>query len=52
MRVKVHLFSQSKPILYKDVLNAYTKDGMYCLMFKDRVEKHGISTIFRVTEYN
>ena len=31
MKIQVHLFSQSQPIEYIDVINAYTKDGMYCV---------------------
>jgi len=31
MHLQVHLLSQSNPIDYPEVINAYTKDGMYCV---------------------
>ena len=59
--IKVHLFSQSKPIEYTKAINSYTKDGMYCLLFiKEEegkivklVHKFPLCNIFRVEEeYN
>ena len=50
MKVEVHLLSQSQPIERNDVINAYIKAGMYCLMFSDRVEKYPLVNIFRVVE--
>lgn len=41
---------QSKPVVRKDVLNAYTKGNLYCLMFEDTVEKYPLVNIFRITE--
>ena len=55
LSVEVHLFSQSKPIVYEEVLNAYTKDGMFCVLLKEKnsVHKYPMCNIFRVTEsYN
>jgi hypothetical protein len=52
MNVEVHLLSQSQPIVYVNIKNAYTKDGMYCLL-KDNnvVEKYPFVNIFRVREW-
>jgi hypothetical protein len=51
LRVLVHLYSQSQPIAYADVKNAYTKDGMYCLCLTTGVvHKFPMVGIFRVTE--
>jgi hypothetical protein len=51
LRVTVHLYSQSQPIEYADVKNAYTKDGMYCLYLTTGVvHKFPMVGIFRVTE--
>ena len=52
MKVEVHLYSQSTPITYSDVRNAYTKDGLYCIMDTNTgtVEKFPIMHIFRIKE--
>jgi len=51
MRVELHLYSQSTPIVYNTVRNSYTKDGFYCIMGEDRiVEKFPVMHIFRVRE--
>lgn len=50
MNITIHLFSQSKPIEYKDVANAYTKDGMYCVYKGEEVTKYPMCNIFRVKE--
>ena len=54
MNIKVHLFSQSKSIGYKNIKNAYTKDGMYCIYTEDNiVYKYPMVNIFRIEEtYN
>jgi len=54
MNIKVHLFSQSKSIDYKNIKNAYTKDGMYCIYTEDNiVYKYPMVNIFRIEEtYN
>lgn len=51
MNVKVHLLSQSQPIV-REPDNAYVKNEMYCLYFEasNRVEKYPLVNIFRVTE--
>lgn len=51
MRIEVHLLSQSQPIVYTQVKNAYTKDGMYCIYKDDGfVDKYPFTNIFRVRE--
>ena len=52
MKVTVHLYSQSKPVVYGDVYNCYTKDGFYCIMLSGEniVHKFPIIHIFRVIE--
>ena len=54
MNIKVHLFSQSKSIDYKNIKNAYTKDSMYCIYTEESiVYKYPMVNIFRVEEtYN
>lgn len=53
MKVRVHLLSQSIPITHEDVENAYTKDGMFCVLGKGElpvVAKYPLCNIFRVVE--
>ena len=50
MKLKVHLFSQSKPIHYEDVTNGYTKDGLFCVYLGSIVHKYPLVNIFRVEE--
>lgn len=51
MTVSVHLKAQSQQIDYIDVINAYTKDGLYCIYTKDElVYKYPIIDIFRIIE--
>ena len=51
MKIEVHLLSQSKAIVYENVKNAYTKDGMYCIYKEDGfVDKYPLVNIFRVRE--
>ena len=50
--VKVHLYTQSRPVEIANVLNAYQKGDMYCVMVKGgRITyKFPLQHIFRVTE--
>jgi hypothetical protein len=50
--VKVHLYSQAVPIVIENVRNAYTKDGLYCVMLADlKTEyKFPYQHIFRIKE--
>lgn len=50
MKIKIHLLSQSKPIKYIGVKNAYTKDGLYCILKNDIVIKYPLINIFRIEE--
>lgn len=51
MKVPVHLFSQSNPMVYTNVINAYTKDGLYCIYLKQKItHKYPTCNIFRVEE--
>jgi hypothetical protein len=53
MKVKVHLLSQSQPATHEGVVNAYTKDGMFCILGEGEfpvVVKYPLCNIFRVTE--
>jgi hypothetical protein len=51
MNVEVHLTSQSQPIKYSNVINTYTKDGLYCLLLDtNKVHKFPVSTVFRFIE--
>lgn len=52
MNIEVHLLSQSQPMRYDDVKNAYTKDGMYCMLLDNGdVIKFPMVNIFRVKEF-
>lgn len=51
MRVWVHLYSQSQPCEYEQVVNTYTKDGLFCVLkVNGDVHKHPVEHIFRVKE--
>lgn len=57
MKIEIQRNETSFPIVYEDVLNAYTKGPMYCLMFekdgKRVTHKYPLVSIFRVIEdYN
>lgn len=50
--VRVHLYSQSSPVVFESVHNTYTKDGLYCVMLNDwhTVHKFPVQHIFMITE--
>lgn len=53
MKVRVHLLSQSQPIIHKDIANTYTKDGVFCVLGRGDspvVAKYPLCNIFRVME--
>lgn len=52
MRVEVHLYTQSAPVVIEDAKNAYQKGDMYCVMYADgkTVDKFPLAHIFRVRE--
>lgn len=48
--VSIHMNEQSKPVIRKNVINSYTKGGMYCILIGTSVEKYPLCNIFRVVE--
>lgn len=51
MKVSVHLYSQSEPVVIENGRNAYTKDLLYCVWVKDGpVYKFPLQHIFRIKE--
>ena len=54
MNVKVQLYQSSQPLEYQNVINAYTKGNLYCVLFKkdgQRVtHKFPLTNVFRVIE--
>jgi hypothetical protein len=50
MNIEIHLLSQSQPIKYDNVINAYTKDGLYCIYLGEEVHKYPMVNIFRIKE--
>ena len=52
--VNVYLLSQSQPIQFKNVINAYTEDGLYCIYLsldgKRIVFKYPFRNIFKIKE--
>lgn len=51
MKVEIHLYTQSKPVVVERVRNAYEKGSFYCVMtFPGKVYKFPIQHIWRVTE--
>lgn len=54
MKIEIQRNETSLPIVYQDVINAYTKGPMYCILFaKDGdvvAHKYPLCSIFRVIE--
>ena len=54
MRVEIQLERTSQKIVYDNVLNAYTKGPMYCVLIRETdrrvVHKFPVDHIFRVVE--
>lgn len=52
VRVTVHLYSQSQPIVMDNVHNTYQKGTLFCVLFEDgrTVHKFPIEHIFRIIE--
>ena len=51
MRVEVHLYSQSLPVVHEQVRNTYIKEGLFCVMMENgRVWKFPTLHIFRIME--
>ena len=58
MTIEIQRNETSYPIKYEDVINAYTKGPMYCVMFENKegervTHKYPLVSLFRVVEdYN
>lgn len=51
MIVSVHLYSQSSPVKYDDVINTYQKGSFFCVRLSDDiVHKFPLKHVFRVIE--
>jgi len=51
MRVYVHLYTQSEPVVIENVRNCYQKGDLYCVMQNDlTVSKFPLQHIFRIKE--
>lgn len=54
MRIEIQRNETSEPIIYENVINAYTKGPMYCVLFlKDgerKTHKYPLVSLFRVIE--
>jgi hypothetical protein len=54
MKIEIQRNESSNPIVYEDVINAYTKGAMYCVLFTKNDErvthKYPLVSIFRVIE--
>ena len=54
MKIEIQRNETSFPIIYEDVLNAYTKGNVYCVLFeKDgarKTHKYPLCSLFRVVE--
>lgn len=52
MRVTVHLYTQSQPVVYENVYNCYQKGDLYCVMIAGQmtVHKFPLQHIFRIIE--
>lgn len=50
--VKIWLNPTSQPIIYKNVTNTYTKDGLFCVYqeSENTVTKYPVMALFRVEE--
>ena len=54
MKIEVQRNESSLPIVYDNVINAYTKGKLYCILFEKggerKTHKYPIKSIFRVVE--
>jgi len=54
MKIEIQRNETSLPIVYENVINAYTKGNLYCVMFikdgKRITHKYPLCSIFRVIE--
>jgi hypothetical protein len=52
MKVLVHLYTQSQPVVIEDACNCYQKGDLYCVMLNDKETAHKfpLQHIFRIIE--
>lgn len=54
MKIEIQRNESSYPIVYEDVINAYTKGNMYCVLIekdgKRKTHKFPLCSLFRVVE--
>ena len=55
MKIEIQRNESSLPITYDKVINAYTKGGMYCILFENKeiqrvTHKFPLCSLFRVIE--
>jgi hypothetical protein len=50
MKVSVQYLDQSQPMNYENVDNTYMKGNMFCVKIGEKVYKHPIQQIWRITE--
>lgn len=54
MKIEIQRNESSQPLVYENVLNAYTKGPMYCILFekdgKRITHKFPVCSLFRVIE--
>ena len=54
MKIEVHLYTQSQPVVLEDVRNAYQKGDLYCVWVGNKekyfVYKFPLIHIFRIKE--
>jgi hypothetical protein len=48
--VEISLHDTSQPIVHKEVVNTYTKGGMYCVYVDEVVYKYPLANIWRICE--
>lgn len=55
MTIEIQRNESSEPIIYNDVINAYTKGNLYCVLFvnsqgKRVTHKYPLCSLFRIIE--
>lgn len=48
--IKIWLFATSQPLVFHDVANTYTKDGLYCIKLGRTVVKFPLCNVFKIEE--
>ena len=55
MKIEIQREESSVPLVYDNVVNAFTKGGLYCVLFVDSknrrmVHKFPLASLFRIVE--